>query len=110
MTKPSPGPWEPNTDGTVTRKRHNTDRQEICRVYNAGAEYGETEFNANARLIAAAPDLLDALLEAEAALSAIEQWCGYGVLTGQRAKVWNCVGDRLERIQSAIAKARGGND
>lgn len=59
MTTPSKagftaGPWEVEGDGWITRRWHNSDRQQICRVYNADPKYGDTEFNANARLIAEA--------------------------------------------------------
>ena len=49
---------------------------------------------ANANLIAAAPELLEALEEAKEELEAIEKNCGILIV--------------LERIESAIAKAKGG--
>lgn len=64
----TPGPWEVQVTGAVARRRAADRWQEICTVEGADRDYGTPEGKANARLIAAAPDMIVALLEAERAL------------------------------------------
>ena len=70
---------------------------EICRVGVGFDQPFEAEQQANARLIAAAPELLAALKAAHAALDSIYET--EGLLTEERAT--------LARIEAAIAKAEG---
>lgn len=51
-------------------------------------------------------ELRGALQECVKAMEGIERWCGGGLLSGHRAKVWNYIGDRLARARS-ILKEKG---
>lgn len=85
--KATPGPWEPRHDELVA-KDGNTVAIFLC--------CGGQEVNAaNARLIAAAPELYEALDEALGLVQALinEGYTGYI--------------DQRERISAALAKARG---
>ena len=95
MNKHTPGPWTVNAYNEIE-----SGAVRICSVdieeTNAGLNGGEGQ--ANARLIAAAPDLLEALrLQVSAfdgdALDEIEE--GYGLATAQR----------VDAARAAIAKA-----
>lgn len=61
MAEHTPGPWHV-TAGPYPREIRADDGPFIASVYDLGVTYGER--NANARLLAAAPELLDALKEA----------------------------------------------
>lgn len=80
-TSPVDGFWEANEIGTVY------------------ACDGSDERKANARLIAAAPDLLEALIAAEAALNRIR--------CTSRTVPWEDTGPAVEQARAAIAKATG---
>ena len=58
MSKPTPAPWMIAEDGCIT-VRDGNNYPEVARVYDA--PFPEMEVKANARLIAAAPDLLEAI-------------------------------------------------
>lgn len=58
MSKHTPGPWAVANVGWVASLA--TD-QTICGMYAVKSGFDHTETDANARLIAAAPDLLEAL-------------------------------------------------
>ena len=97
MNKHTPGPWtlEPSPKGGFNVLDPDKNVPGICRTY---ARFGEPEDTANARLIAAAPDLLKALKDA--------------VRLGQiryhyRLKSNAAYCDRVDAIQAAIAKAEG---
>jgi hypothetical protein len=75
----------------------------ICSVWSGGSAspIGHEEWKANARLIAAAPEMLDALEEAEYALRlAADQ---YAEDKGRRSVILD---GRLEIVRAAIAKAK----
>jgi hypothetical protein len=98
MTQPTPGPWE--TDNIAVRS---IDRQIcLCEITVRGRPYDETydEALANARLIAAAPDLLGALKFAEDTLSrapmSTQFWPG-GMHPNEGISI----------LREAIAKAEG---
>lgn len=67
------------------------------------------EMRANARLIAAAPDLLEALREMVAA----DDWISAATLTDDPGRDGEHAGERMERAieaaRAAIAKAQGGD-
>jgi hypothetical protein len=107
LNKHTPGPWTaaPGSEGTWT----------IChrRVYAVSANYllarvyptGSSEYSpdypqaeANARLIAAAPDLLDALKSARATYAAIGDTYGSMALGPLETRL-------LEIVDAALAKA-----
>jgi hypothetical protein len=98
MTQPHiPGPWhvEQNEDGLVI---HSDDGTEICEVTGQTFdEYAEEETEANAKLIAAAPELLDALKMAEC------------VIENYKDELDEADEDvpALAEIRAAIAKATG---
>lgn len=67
------------------------------------------ESEANARLIAAAPDLLAACEAAETILSLVSTWCADETPSGQRCnECLGCLNNAASRaVMAAIAKARG---
>lgn len=91
--KHTPGPWTHEGQGDITGiedNGHGRGTVDVCSVYLRTVE-GRHE--ANARLIAAAPELLKALFELLA-------MC-------QRQTNFNDDGDMFERAAEAIAKATG---
>jgi len=93
MNKHTPGPWE--TDKVAVRSGGPNGRQIcLCEITVRGRPYDETydEAIANARLIAAAPDLLEALKE----------WVGYVPSSTDEIEQ-----ARIDRAIAAIAKAEG---
>ena len=64
-TKHTPGPWGADDNGDIYAKRNGVNEQIAFALYDLAypehAEWGD-EAKANARLIAAAPDMLDALM------------------------------------------------
>jgi len=91
----TPGPWIPDL-GEVYRVRSQQDGGQIAIMMNlkgAGLRAGD-EVAANARLIAAAPDLLEALGNCVSLLSAYTNDDAVGIVI-------------LEQARSAIAKAKG---
>lgn len=114
MSKHTPGPWLHDYDGDHrTRYVYVFDRTpavEIARVdlaYSGSGILGEGK--ANFRLIAAAPDLLEALREAECALSLMHSYghCSADSYTGVRDVAQVRAGNALETVSAAIAKATG---
>lgn len=93
MSEHTPGPWL--VDGPAIRSKHVS----IATVLDVAWPYGNRPNNpgANARLIAAAPELLEALKLCEGNISSL--------LASQHPKVF---GTWLEVVHSAIAKATGG--
>lgn len=103
MSKHTPGPWRVETETTLVWGACNSDDQTTrgmgypiadCRTAPSGSWASgpsEDEGEANARLIAAAPDLLAALHDAQARLR------GAGMLGGDD-----------DPVNAAIAKAEGG--
>lgn len=100
----TPGPWEkchdhPNPDTARSiayiRARGSERSNEIATVYGCnGAWGGDMTPEFNARLIAAAPDMLEALWHADLILSA---------LSGGGNVFDSCIAD----VRAAIAKAEG---
>lgn len=110
-TKYTPGPWivRDSDFGSevwiTTKKRNANNTVEICTVDAGFDEPFESEQQANARLIAAAPELLEALLNAlpyvEDVLSDKEQLKAFKV---------GVVAKHVEQIHLTIAKALGGTE
>ena len=100
MTKHTPGPWQvdPRADNHVIAAS-----RPICSVSysnTADTEGTRAENAATARLIAAAPDLLEAL---KVATDLIESHTGHSkIINWQHA-----AGRRLPELRAAIAKAKG---
>ena len=88
--KYTPGPWRLNTDGCGDLFVSGAGSEYICEIgpYCSGADM------ADARLIAAAPELLEALMAARSELEAYEE---------------DATGERYNNlmINAAIAKAKG---
>lgn len=98
----TPGPWEvgPVDDTVVSHVGADGKRYEIAAIdgdYNEPDQWPVME--ANARLISAAPDMLEALIEAkrEMWISARHQW------TMADFKNWAVI----QKIDAALTKARG---
>lgn len=95
----TPGPWalkiDPAADAHVTTSDHWHDR--IAVVFNDSRR----DFKANARLIAAAPELLAALRAAESTLMLVAMG------TNEIARLEESVLACAARIRAAIAKADG---
>ena len=98
-TKHTPGPWaadmEPTDDGQIyvypaKYPEYDNDRKDICDVH---AYHGSEQRDANAALIAAAPELLEALNEI---LHCIEMGAG--------DERWNAA---CEAARARVAKAEG---
>lgn len=101
MTEPvkhTPGPWAVNEDGwkVESEKEHGwvNDGWGICVTHGSDRE-------ANARLIAAAPELLQALKESQ------RLWWEYGQETDPEISVPAHHRDMERQIEVAIAKAEG---
>jgi hypothetical protein len=112
MSAHTPGPWD------LTPGPHGDPDVDDCDfiIYESRAagdavaavvgpvRTGTTE--ANARLIAAAPELLDAL---KAAVRTIRTWHGLGTTGGAEQLLWELyqASPEMKRINAAIAKAEG---
>ena len=94
MSTHTPGPWHV-TKGPAAREIRADDGPYIASVYDIAVTYGER--NANARLIAAAPELLDA---ARLAVDAIGQTRDDFGLKVELEKAYLA-------LRAAIAKAEG---
>ena len=99
-TKFTPGPWE--TDNYAVRSEGPNGRQiALCEISVRGRPYDETypEALSNATLIAAAPDLYEALLDA--------LFCMDGVADGDFARDGDTVKAAMATARAALLKARG---
>lgn len=91
-TQHTPGPWEHNCSGHV--RRAGNENSLLAIIHHAGGKVKSDEQLANLKLMAAAPDLLEALegaIEAWDADSAPNSWSYQDV----------------EKARAAIQKARG---
>lgn len=114
MSKHTPGPWTmcfrsgDMSEGTVER---GSDLVAIVCGANYGAwrdapDEGDAEFEANTRLIAAAPDLLAALKSALGALEEMQRiWAPHAAANGFSTKD----SAMIVSLKAAIAKAEGLN-
>lgn len=103
--KHTPGPWE--VAGTITQGRHAIDGAGTHKVPVAVTEWQDGDVSkANARLIAAAPELLTALKKLTAEMVGIG---GFGPeireLVGNTN--WSVLTQRVQEAHAAIAKAEG---
>lgn len=104
MSKHTKGPWHCRFDAfeevmsVTSDARLDEQMAEICHVSVGYDEPFESEQQANARLIAAAPELLDALTDAGLQITYLHEKLGSDTGTGNSA---------LARIRAAIAKAEG---
>ena len=93
VTKHTPGPWKPACGARGTTCRHPAILCDGGQVGNATWQGSEAATDANARLIAAAPDLLEALR---------------GLLAAVQHSVCENSGPAQDAASAAIAKATGG--
>jgi hypothetical protein len=94
-TKHTPGPWQASENGFL--RMGVRDASGAWMTYKAGEDYmGPKQLEANAKLIAAAPDLLEALecLKREVILSDVDM-----AYIDTHFKPW------IEKARAAIAKA-----
>ena len=75
VTKHTPGPWIPARKANCTSCRHPAILRDGGQVATATWQGSEAETDANACLIAAAPDLLHACREAALVLAALSETC-----------------------------------
>jgi hypothetical protein len=97
MSKHTPGPWVAEGEDRETWRIRSEDYGTICRIHDP-----EGPVEHDAHLIAAAPDLLDAL----EALLAWQRHLEFRDVPGKEGRSLAYAGD-LEIIRAAIAKARG---
>lgn len=90
--KHTPGPWTPFIENNVVAVMKG--RKEVIKWTGFGASDFPDDVEANARLVAAAPDML-------AALKSVDHW--FSVWTVGAGEGF----DYLPEIQAAIAKATG---
>ncbi len=104
MSKHTPGPWAQNEDRVESANEHGWINDGWIVAGCAGPDA-----YANARLIAAAPEMLEALREAECALSLMHSYghCEADSYTGARDVAQVRAGDALDKVSAAIAKATG---
>lgn len=110
MSKHTPGAWNLQTVrtqvgvchkiGPFPAKREGLPERHACLYadYPSNGNPADLELEANARLIAAAPELLDALERL--------QNCAYNI-GGEHVTDWQQLIDAADFAQEAIAKARG---
>lgn len=97
MTNHTPGPWQAKHVAPYCWVLYGPEQRRIASTdpsFDDGSEAAPEECEANARLVAAAPDLLAAL---EASEKVLEEMAFRG---------WP-VGADLDRVRAAIAEARG---
>ena len=101
--KHTPGPWKAN-QGRDLAFRISTDKQVVATISSGPGKNAE----ANAHLIAAAPELLEALEHAEVALDAIRY--SFSITKGRPRDAFEEGGigrDSLEIARAVLAKAKG---
>jgi len=96
MSGHTPGPWTVGADNVVYDERH---RDPICDASYRGEEVSA----ANSNLIAAAPDLLEALIAIESAYSQATNW----EHAGSTDRNPQLTGPVAIAARKAIARAKG---
>jgi len=107
-TKHTPGPWKVEEYNSATLRGAIGIFSADSTIPIVHSPMGESlaEADANARLIAAAPELLAAAEKASALIKHLIKVCQNNGLTGDSAEDVQC--DWLQHINAAIAKATGG--
>jgi hypothetical protein len=95
MSAHTPGPWQANGSHIYTA---DSERALLAQVFNPGSKASDYPLVENARLIAAAPELLEALKAIELALK---------LPTVTPAQVLHESGVIRQGIRAAIARAEG---
>ena len=94
ISKHTEGPWEVEKDGITVRQKRARDRQKICRPMEVFMSRLERE--ANARLIAAAPELLEVCKLLVQAADSLAMTANLGTAD-----------DAIGKARATIAKAEG---
>ena len=106
-TKHTPGPWrivgEMGDSPFISGTMPDGVPDHICQII----ETPDAEDYANARLIAAAPDLLAALIEARSLLETAGRYFPKSIKNGDRYSLLNVLANS---VNPAIAKAEGKGD
>lgn len=103
-TKHSPGPWVFQNHGSLILDARKGSSQ--CTVAHVSISTYMDEGRYNARLIAAAPELLEALI---AVLGIVEESSGvYGFHLNGALAEWDEFADEINSACAAIVKATGG--
>ena len=105
MSKSTPGPWKIVRCSEGDRKDVDTIQAGTIRVVEPGGIWGRSipECDANAALIAAAPDLLAALKEAETVI----RWAAQESAGRVKAEVVGGWIHHADKARAAVAKAEG---
>jgi len=117
MSNPTPGPWHVGNGDVYADGDRSSDFDDIviCAIGRSGGfrshEYAvvkahKPDGRANARLIAAAPDLLEAGQEGLDALTGLVGAFDDGSEEGKHAE--RVIAQAASKLRAAIAKARGG--
>ena len=110
-TKHTPGPWGlalgELMGASVTAENGDRIIAEVVYPYETTGWGPEDE--ANARLLAAAPDLLAALEELKRTIKQLDSYPGTRYVGGVPAGMIEAVHRAAEQADAAIAKARGGS-
>jgi hypothetical protein len=104
VVKHSPGPWtieEYGDDDAPTLVIHKDSDMRVCFMATPGEQAEPTEIEANARLIAAAPDMLEALRWVETRM--LGRLPDHNTMTKQEIAEYDDAFDN--KIRAAIAKA-----
>jgi hypothetical protein len=99
MNKHTPGPWNCNRASAAGREIIVSEVSPVDVAVLSHRDKSQSEINANARLIAAAPDLLEAL-----------EWCAETLavfVADGSAAPESVIGKNLTTARAAIAKATG---
>ena len=108
QVKHTPGPWRYDQSHPQVVEGRDNGGLWVRRALAYG--HTESEVDANARLIAAAPDLLAALRDVSRQLEAYkefaEQWFTDGVPEDWRGRC-ACANAELDKARAALAKAKG---
>lgn len=111
VVAPMPGPWriEGQFDAEVSVEIMSADDCQVCEIAPFQEDWSECEV-ATVRLIAAAPDLLEALKEIiEECARSLD--CNHPGDEDECADIDDCIGCTLTQIaRAAIAKAEGRSD
>jgi len=100
----TPGPWRVRNFSVIAYAATGHDDPSDVDYYAGHLVAESVEWAANRKLIAAAPDLLEALVAAEVALAVAQ---GYRAIT--RGPDGDRIVSSLGTVRDAIAKARGGS-
>jgi hypothetical protein len=100
QTQHTPGPWKIRSIGVNGSQTVYAMRNDVATAYDR-APMVKGECEANAQLIAAAPELLEALQEALA-------WCEIDATDEDGFPSQEMLENRVEILREAIAKATGG--